>query len=40
MTAPNKYSLTEGGILSKLLLVALPIMGTQFMQMAYCDQMV
>jgi putative MATE family efflux protein len=31
----NKYSLTEGGILSKLLLVALPIMGTQFMQMAY-----
>ncbi|GHV05053.1 MATE family efflux transporter [Spirochaetia bacterium] len=35
MTAPNKYSLTEGGILSKLLLVALPIMGTQFMQMAY-----
>jgi putative MATE family efflux protein len=37
MSAPaaNKYSLTEGGILSKLLLVALPIMGTQFIQMAY-----
>jgi putative MATE family efflux protein len=33
--AANKYSLTEGGILSKLLLVALPIMGTQLMQMAY-----
>ena len=31
----NNYSLTEGGILKKLLLVALPIMGTQFMQMAY-----
>jgi putative MATE family efflux protein len=30
-----KYSLTEGGILKKLLLVAVPIMGTQFMQMAY-----
>ncbi|AEF86827.1 MATE efflux family protein [Treponema primitia ZAS-2] len=34
-SAPNKYSLTEGGILSKLLQVALPIMGTQFLQMAY-----
>ena len=31
----SPYSLTEGGILKKLLLVALPIMGTQFMQMAY-----
>ena len=31
----NNYSLTEGGILKKLLLVAVPIMGTQFMQMAY-----
>jgi putative MATE family efflux protein len=31
----NKYNLTEGGILSKLLVIALPIMGTQFMQMAY-----
>jgi putative MATE family efflux protein len=30
-----KYSLTEGGILKKLLQVAVPIMGTQFMQMAY-----
>ncbi|GHV91248.1 MATE family efflux transporter [Spirochaetia bacterium] len=33
--AVNKYNLTEGGILRKLLLVALPIMGTQFIQMAY-----
>ena len=31
----KKYNLTEGGILNKLLLVALPIMGTQFIQMAY-----
>ena len=31
----NKFSLTEGGILKKLLLVAIPIMGTQLMQMAY-----
>jgi putative MATE family efflux protein len=31
----NKYSLTEGGILSRLLLISLPIMGTQFLQMAY-----
>ena len=30
-----EYNLTEGGILKKLLLVAVPIMGTQFMQMAY-----
>ena len=29
------YNLTEGGILRKLLLVALPIMGTQAMTMAY-----
>lgn len=28
-------NLTEGGILKKLLMVALPIMGTQFMHMAY-----
>ncbi|AEF82879.1 MATE family efflux transporter [Leadbettera azotonutricia] len=34
-TQANKYNLTEGGILSKLLLVSLPIMGTQFLQMAY-----
>jgi len=34
-TETSNYSLTEGGILKKLLLVALPIMGTQFMQMAY-----
>jgi len=32
---PSKYNLTEGGILKKLLLVAAPIMGTHFMQMAY-----
>ncbi|MDL2248699.1 MATE family efflux transporter [Tyzzerella sp. OttesenSCG-928-J15] len=31
----NKYNLTEGSILDKLLLVALPIMGTQIVQMAY-----
>lgn len=31
----NKYDLTSGGILNKLLLVALPIMGTQIIQMAY-----
>lgn len=33
--ANAKYSLTDGGILRKILLVAVPIMGTQFMQMAY-----
>lgn len=31
----NQYDLTQGGILNKLLLVALPIMGVQFMQMTY-----
>lgn len=31
----NKYDLTQGGILKKLLAVAVPIMGTQLMQMAY-----
>ena len=31
----GKYDLTSGGILKKLLLVAIPIMGTQLMQMAY-----
>ncbi len=31
----KKYDLTEGNILNKLLLVALPIMGTQFIQMTY-----
>jgi len=30
-----KYNLTSGGIVKKLLLVAVPIMGTQFVQMAY-----
>lgn len=34
MTA-GTYDLTQGGILKKLLLVAVPIMGTQLMQMAY-----
>ena len=31
----RKYDLTKGNILRKLLLVAVPIMGTQLMQMAY-----
>ncbi|MFV0401180.1 MAG: MATE family efflux transporter [Oscillospiraceae bacterium] len=31
----QKYDLTQGSILGKLLLVALPIMGTQLLQMAY-----
>lgn len=31
----EKYDLTRGSILNKLLLVALPIMGTQIIQMAY-----
>ncbi|GAB1476505.1 MATE family efflux transporter [Bacillota bacterium] len=31
----EQYNLTEGGILKKLLFVAVPIMGTQLMQMAY-----
>ena len=31
----ENYNLTEGGILRKLLLVAVPIMGTQLMAMAY-----
>lgn len=35
MMASNKYDLTRGGILKKLLQVAVPIMGTQLMQMAY-----
>jgi putative MATE family efflux protein len=35
MKNSRKYDLTEGGILQKLLLVALPIMGTQVIQMAY-----
>jgi len=34
-TENSKYSLTEGGILGKLLQIAVPIMGTQFVQMAY-----
>jgi putative MATE family efflux protein len=31
----GKYDLTEGGILDRLLLVALPIIGTQLMMMSY-----
>ncbi len=31
----NAFDLTQGGIFKRLLLVALPIMGTQLMQMAY-----
>jgi putative MATE family efflux protein len=31
----NKHDLTQGGILKKLLQVAVPIMGTQLMQMVY-----
>ena len=31
----GKFDLTRGGILQKLIMVALPIMGTQFIQMAY-----
>jgi len=34
-TGNIKYNLTEGGIFKKLLLIAVPIMGTQFIQMAY-----
>ncbi len=33
--AKKTYDLTQGGILKKLLLVAIPIMGTQLMQMLY-----
>ena len=35
MRPQNNYDLTHGGILRKLLLVAVPIMGTQLMQMTY-----
>ncbi len=31
----DKYSLTQGGILNRLLLVSLPIIGTQIIQMTY-----
>ena len=34
-TQPGKYILTQGGIFKKLLLVAVPIMGSQLMQMIY-----
>jgi putative MATE family efflux protein len=35
MSRTEKYNLTEGGIGSKLFLVALPLMGTQILQMTY-----
>jgi putative MATE family efflux protein len=35
MSETGKYSLTQGRVLKKLLMVAIPIMGTQAMQMAY-----
>jgi putative MATE family efflux protein len=35
MSIEDKYSLTEGGIIRKLLLIAIPIMGNQFLMMAY-----
>ena len=35
MEKGNKYSLAEGGIVNKLFLVALPLIGTQIIQMAY-----
>ena len=31
----QKYDLTQGGIIDKLLLIALPMIGTQFMMMSY-----
>ena len=35
MDKSDKYSLVEGGIVNKLFLVALPLIGTQIIQMAY-----
>ncbi len=35
MSEKRTYDLTQGGILDKLLMVAVPIMGVQLMQMAY-----
>ncbi len=35
MERNRKYDLTQGGILNRLLLVALPIIGMQFIQMSY-----
>jgi putative MATE family efflux protein len=35
MSSTNKYSLVEGGIINKLFFVALPLIGTQIIQMAY-----
>ena len=34
-SSERRYNLTEGSILQKILLVALPIIGSQFMQMTY-----
>ncbi|MDR1377267.1 MAG: hypothetical protein LBJ22_07120, partial [Synergistaceae bacterium] len=31
----DRFDLTEGSILKKIIFVAAPIMGTQFLQMAY-----
>ncbi|MDR1570816.1 MAG: MATE family efflux transporter [Oscillospiraceae bacterium] len=33
--ADSKYNLTTGGILKKLLVIAVPVMGTQLLQMSY-----
>jgi len=33
--SPRQYDLTRGSILSKILLVAVPVMGTQLLQMSY-----
>ena len=35
MENSRKYNLTEGSIISKILLISLPVMATQFVQMAY-----
>jgi putative MATE family efflux protein len=35
MVTDDRFDLTEGSILKKIILVAAPIMGTQFLQMAY-----
>jgi Na+-driven multidrug efflux pump len=34
-TSNNAFDLTQGSILQKIIVVAVPIMGTQFLQMAY-----
>lgn len=35
MRKPGKFNLTEGNIFQKLLMIAVPVMGTQLMQMSY-----